>query len=489
MRPVLQMTPGRAGFAGPGGAAPFARGPVLAVAGVVGVLLLVTSGMGELWWDEMYFVVAGQHLDWGYADQPPLVPALAAGLDALGGGSFVVLRLPATLLAVATVVVTALIARELGGGRLAQGLAALTVATTALLPAAHWLTTYSVDPFWWLVITWLLVRWVRLNNGVELPNDRPLLVAGLVTAVALQTKFLVVLLWVAVGVSVLIFGPRRMLGRPQLWLGALISVAALVPGVLWQVEHGWPFLRFTESVATEAGGWQSVLANPLLHAGLAGTVLIVYALWRLARADELRAYRFVGLTFLGVVAIVAIMGGRSYYATGLYGVLFAVAAVELERNRRRWLPWVAWPGYILSAMGAVAWLIGVTFDTGVMTGPQTVQPAANAYHALPPEQQQKTVLMTNLYLGASAMHHYADELGLPPAYSPHRGYWHFGSPPETADSIIYVTTARDLRMFAPYFAQYQLLGSQGDLSMWLLTERTRPWSEIWPAVRSEKPIG
>lgn len=485
---ALQIAGERPAARSAGSLPPFAGWPVLLVASVAGVLLLVTSGIGELWWDEMYFVAAGRHPAWGYADQPPLIPLLAAGLDALGGGSMVLLRLPATLVAVGTVIVTALVARELGGGRLAQGLAALTSATT------HWLTTYGVDPFWWLLVMWLLVRWVRLNTGSGVPDDRLLLAAALVTGLALQTKFLIAVLWVAVGVSVLVCGPRRMLTRPQLWFGAPICAVTVIPGVLWQARNDWPFLRFTESIAAEsgsgtAGGWLSVLANPLFHGGLAGTVLIFYALWRLVRPGPLRPYRFVGLTFLGVVAIVLVTGGRSYYATGLYGVLIAVAAVELERHRRRWLAWVAWPGYVLSAWGAVAMLLGVTLYTGVLTGPQKFEPVARAYHALPAQQRPHTVLMTNLYLGASAMHSYADELDLPRAYSPHRGYWYLGAPPDTADQIIYVTTERDLRMFEPYFARYRLLGVDDGMSMWLLTDRTRPWSQIWPAVKSEKPIG
>lgn len=94
-----------------------AWGPVLAVAGVVGLALLIASRNYGYFFDEAYFVVAGRdHLAWGYFDQPALVPALAAAMNHLAPGSLIVLRLPATLAAIAGTILTALIARELGGG-------------------------------------------------------------------------------------------------------------------------------------------------------------------------------------------------------------------------------------------------------------------------------------------------------------------------------------------------------------------------------------
>jgi len=143
--------------------ASLARWPVLAVAAVVGLVLLLTSGRVGYFDDELYFLVAGRHVDWGYADQGPLVPLLARAMDTAFPGSLVGERLPTTVLTAVGVVVAALIARELGGRHRAQVLTAGLYAM-GTLPSGHQLTTAAVDVFVWTVTTWLLVRWVRLRD-------------------------------------------------------------------------------------------------------------------------------------------------------------------------------------------------------------------------------------------------------------------------------------------------------------------------------------
>src|SRR5580700_2121663 len=69
--------------------------------------------------DELYFIICGFHPAWGYVDQPPLVPLLAAGSQLFGHSLFLLRAIPA-LCAAASVYVTCLLALELGGGAFAQ---------------------------------------------------------------------------------------------------------------------------------------------------------------------------------------------------------------------------------------------------------------------------------------------------------------------------------------------------------------------------------
>src|SRR5437588_257357 len=111
-------------------------------------------------------------------------PALAALMDAIAPESQVVLRLPAVLATAAAVVIAGLIARELGGDARAQGLTAAAQGTGAWVSlAGHWLTPYALEPVQWLVLLWVLIRWIRLRD------DRLLLVIGAVAGVAALTKF------------------------------------------------------------------------------------------------------------------------------------------------------------------------------------------------------------------------------------------------------------------------------------------------------------
>jgi len=122
----------------------------------VAVELAVSARYGYVR-DELYFLSAGQHLAFGYVDQPPLTPLLARISAALTGNTLVGLRILPALALAALVVMTAAMSRRLGAGRTGQLLAALAAATCAeYLGAMHELTTTTPDLVFWAV-TLLLV--------------------------------------------------------------------------------------------------------------------------------------------------------------------------------------------------------------------------------------------------------------------------------------------------------------------------------------------
>jgi hypothetical protein len=468
---------------------PFARGPVLSIAAVVAVTQFAASIGGGYWFDEVYMLAIGRHhLDWGSADQPPLTPLLAALMDAIAPGSIVALRLPAVLATAAAVIVAALVARELGGDRRAQTLTAGAQATTLWITlAGHWLTPYTLEPVQWLVIGWFLVRWIRLRD------DRLLLALGATAGVAAQTKFQVLLLAAVLLLAVLVCGPRELLRRPLLWAGAGIGALIALPTLVWQAVNGWPQLQMSAVVASEAdalyGGRTGVAVLLIGSAGVAGTALLLYGLWVLLRADEMRPYRFLAATFVVLYVVFVVATGRPYYLGGLYGIVAAAGALGLQRRRergRRRLRWVAWPAYALSAAAAGGLLlfsattIAATSDDA---GEAIAQRAAAAYHGLPPGMREHTALMGQSYIVAAYLDGYSLQYGLPQAYSGNRGYGWFPPPPETADTVLFVGgDPGDLR---PYFADVRMLADGGqDASVWLCTGRQVAWAELWPQLRT-----
>ncbi len=478
-----------------------ARGPVLTLAAVVGVLLTAVSGRYGYFGDELYFIAAGHHLAWGYADQPPLLPLLALLADTVAPGSVEVLRIPATLATMAGLVLTALLARELGGGRRAQLIAAGAFAVSpTFLGTGHLLATSTLDPLMWIALTLLLVRWMRTRD------DRLLLAAGVVTAVALQVKFLVVAFWVVAVLAVLICGPREMLRRPALWGGGAIAVLTTVPTLIWQAQNGWPQLGMSKAVAAEsvyAGGMLGFLPLAFLGTGLlVGTVLAVHGEVRLLRDPALR---WLGVTALGVTAIFLVTGGRPYYIAGMFPLLWAVSAVRIEARRPslwwRWLP--TWPVYGLSALAVLGVLhvlpikpVAAHADQPLMIGnfqldeigwANTVPDIEAAVAALPPDVARTAVVVTGDYWTVSAVQHFAPQL---PAYSYHRGAAWFGTPPEDSGAVVFVGDPTEL---APAFASVRQVGAldndvrvnnltQGS-PIFLLEGRTVPWAQLWARVR------
>ena len=117
-------------------------------------------------------------------------------------------------------------------------------------------------------------------------------------------------------------------------------VLATLPNLLWQAHHGWPQLAMTQVIAKENlfGGRLTFLPLMLTTAGVGvGTALFCYGLWRLLRSPELRPYRFLGWTFVGLAVLFLVTGGRFYYVAGLVASLLAAGAVELQRRKpTRW---------------------------------------------------------------------------------------------------------------------------------------------------------
>ena len=235
------------GVLGPGAAASgVARRPLLVIAAAVTAVLVATSARYGYHRDELYFLVAGRHPDWGYPDQPPLTPLIAGLMDRLVPGSLVVLRLPSALAGGGIALVTGLLARELGGGRRAQVLAALFAAVSAVtLVTGHFVSTTTYDVLLSALLAWLVARAVRTGE------DWLLVPAGLVLGIGLLNKTLIGVFAGALVVALLLVGPRRVLRGGWVWVGLLVALVLGVPYLVWQALNGWPQVEMTRAIAAE----------------------------------------------------------------------------------------------------------------------------------------------------------------------------------------------------------------------------------------------
>lgn len=475
--------------------------PVLAVSAIVAAF---GASRYHLFGDELYFIAAGHHLSVSYADQGPILPLLALLGDALPGDSLVLFRLPSILITLVGILLSALIAREFGGGRFAQALTAGAYATsTFLLLQSSLLATNAIDTPLWVAITWLLVRWVRTRQ------DWLLFAAGVVTAIDMQVKWLIPVFWVCAIAASLIWGPRDLVRRPALWLGGAFTVVTMIPALIWQAQRGWPYLQLTDQVAAEsqyAGGRIAFVPIMLLTAGVLGCLLLLYGLYALLRSDRFRPYRFLAPAFILLVIVFIITAGRPYYPGGMLPVIIAAGAVAFEAVPKPRLRAAITAPLSVLAVGSIIVSLPLTPESeiaepksvmeagmqisvyGQFGWPELTRAVEQSIAELP-EGERPQAIVASSYWQAAALDYYGT--GLPPVYSPSRGYGFFGEPADSATTVLRVINsdaelqddmcdrARTLRRF-DHRIGFPTASTGVDIR---LCHPRAPWSALWPELR------
>jgi Dolichyl-phosphate-mannose-protein mannosyltransferase len=302
-------------------AAVFAVGPVLAVVALKCALELAVAGRYGWHRDELYYAVAGKHLQGGYVEFPPVTALVAAAARELFGWSLVGLRLFTVLASAGTVVVGALVARELGASRRAQTFAAVVIGLSPGMLATNLLfQPVAFDQLTTLVVLWLALR-LALGRG-----SWPLL--GLAVGIGLETKYtLAVVLVLLIG---LFFVWRRDVLRS--WgfpLAVAIAAVLLVPNLIWEAGHGWTsvhwFLNPPPSGSDESR--PQFIINVILLTAVAFPVAIAGV--RSLIRD--RALRPLGWTIVGTIAAYFVLGGKSYYTLPVLVFALSAGAIPLDR--------------------------------------------------------------------------------------------------------------------------------------------------------------
>jgi Dolichyl-phosphate-mannose-protein mannosyltransferase len=481
----------------------FATGPVLAIAGAVGLLLLVTSGRYGYHRDELYFVEAGRHLAWGYPDQPPLTPLLARLMDTIGPGSVTVLRLPSVVGAMLVVLLTAALAREFGGRAFAQVLAALAVGTGVYtLVVGHLLSTSSIDLLAWVTITWLVVRILRTGD------QRLWLAVGAVTGVGLLNKHLVLFLVIALlAGAVLVPAARKQLRSPWLWAGVLVALALWTPNLAWQATNDWPQLELAGDIREEydvTGERIAFVALQLVLFSPVAMLLAVFGLLRLWRDPKLAPYRLLAWAWLALLVLFFVTGGKGYYLGGLYPALIAAGALGVEqRVGERGGRKIGWLAAVI-----VAAIIGMPIALPVLPAgtlasspyagpaedaletvgwPEFAAAVQEAYDQVPAGRRESAIVFTGNYGEAGAVALYGRDGRLPPVASGHNGFGLWGPPAEDAGPVILVDAGGGWRdEFANCAEAATIDNGQGvdneeqGGTVWVCDGPRGGWQAAWP---------
>jgi hypothetical protein len=387
--------------------------------------------------DELYFIAASRHLDFGYVDYPPIVPLLAAADQAVAPGSLVALRFLAGLAGVIVLVLTALIARELGAGTRAQAWAAAALLLSPVFLGSNALFhTASFDQLAWAAALLIFARILRTGDVRMWP------VLGLVIGIGLETKHTMVALPVVLLVGLLVSPRHSMLLSGWPWLGAAVALLVFLPNLVWQATHDWISVQYVLSHRGHTDGpfaywWQQALIfiNPLfLVPGILGMI------------DLRRDARFNPLVYSAIAVLLTffVAGGKSYYAAPIYPVIYAAGAIWLDaklRSRFRVAafatPWVGVSLFLALALLPIPPVPTSTFADEI-GWPELAQQTAHVYDTLTPDQRAAAMILAHYYQEAAAIDFYGPSLGLPNAISPHLSYWYWAPPRMNPTTVVMI---------------------------------------------------
>lgn len=431
---------------------------VLALAAAKLLLHLLTNGRYGFFRDELYFIACGEHLDWGYVDHAPLVALAARASRALFGDSLQALRLLPAVAGALKVVLTGLLVRELGGGRLAALLACLSVIVAPVYLVSDTLFSMNAfEPLFWTGCA------LSAALAVTRAEPRWWLLFGALAGLGLQNKHSMLFFGAAVAAGLVLTPERRFLRSPWLWAGGAVALLIFLPNLLWEYKHDWATLELLRNVRTtgknvELAPLDFVLQQFLILLPLTAPVWLA-GLWFLLFDRAGRRWRLLGVAYLFVLGLMIALKGKNYYMQPVYPVLFAAGGVAWERwlgaTRARWLL-MAYAALLVAGGALFAPLalpvlapdsfiryqerLGVRPPKtevghagalpqhfGDMFGwPEMVEQAAGVYHSLPPEERARAAVYANNYGEAGAIDFYGPRHGLPPAISPHQNYFLWG---------------------------------------------------------------
>ena len=497
-------------------------GSLVAVVAAVKLLLHLYAGRHYGFFvDELYYLACGQHLAWGYVDQPPLIALIARIVRSLLGDSLPAIRLLPAMAGAAMVVLTGLIARELGGQRFAQGLAALAcLLAPGFLAMDHFLSMNAFEPLFWMGCAFLVMRIIRTGNL------RLWLWFGVLAGIGLENKHSMLIFGFGLLAGLLLTPQRRILATRWFWIGGAAAFLIFLPNLLWNIQHHFPFLELQENIRRSG---RNASLSPLdffaqeILAMLPLTLPIWLAgLWFLFFHRLGKTYRALGWAWLISAGLIVALNPRVYYLFPAFPLLFAAGAVICEgwlaSPRRRWLKPVWAAAMVL--MGALLTPLAIPvlpaetyirYVTALHLQPPPIETfklgplpqlfadqfgweemagkVAGVFNGLPPEVRAKTCVFGQNYGQAGAIDLFGPKYGLPRAISGHQNYFLWGPHGCTGESVIVMAGRQEsleqeyasVRKAAHVEHRYSMPYEHFDV--FYCQGLKRPVSEVWAQVK------
>jgi len=473
--------------------------------------------------DEFNYMSCGDHLQWGYVDQPPLIPFLIHLCRAVLGDSLRAIRFIPALASSLLVVQTAVLARELGGRRYALLLSAIcAVISPQYLSNGGLLGTNCLEPNLWMGCAYFVIL------AIKRANPRYWLWFGVVAGLGMEEKYSIAIFGLGIVAGLLLTEQRRVFLNKWIWLGGLAAFLIFLPNLLWNIHYDWPFVQLMRAIRADGRDvvWgpgafffqQTLVMSPLIAPiWLAGLFALLFS-------ARLRPYRVLGWSYVISYAIFFVLHGKNYYLTPVYPMLLAAGAVVIEvgisRPRLTWLKPVIAIVLIASGVHLAPVVVPVLSPEHFLAYAKTLPfklPVNEHFHAraalpqwysdqfgyeeiadaavvawnrIPAEERPDCGIFAQDYGQAGAIDFFDRKLGLPPALSGDRTYWLWGPGPYSGNCLIVLGDRKE--RLEQLFEHVDYVGTSA-LNPWALEpqvgvyicrgKKFESWAGLWPRLK------
>jgi len=340
---------------------------LFAIAAALALVHVLTNGRYGFHRDELQTLTDALHMEWGFVAYPPFTPFLEKIGMSIFGISLVGLRMFSVIAQSAAVIVTGLMARELGGARLAQVAAALAVTFAPLAMFEGTEFQYSsFDYLWWTLIAYFVIRLLKSDD------PRWCVAVGATLGFGFMTKYSIGFYLAGIIGGLALTQARKFLLSGWFWAGVTLTALICMPNVIWQVRHGLVslhFLQFIHARDVRQGRAQGFLTGQLWLC----TNVFSVPLWfgGLIAYFRDRKFRMLGWMYVIPLALFVVGKGRNYYLAGAYPMLMAMGGAAGERwvtGLARGWRWAV-EGVYFTGLTAYGLLLGAILVPVAASGP------------------------------------------------------------------------------------------------------------------------
>ncbi len=287
---------------------------------------IVVNPVYELHRDEFLHLDQANHLAFGFISVPPFTSLISKIILLLGGDIFWVRFFPA-LFGALTIIFVWMIVEALEGSLYSKILASSALLFSLLVRINILFQPNSFDILAWTIIFYLLVKYAQSEKS------KWLFYLSIIIALGFYNKYNLAFLIIGLLASLLLTTQKKIFSNISFWKAVLLAVILILPNIIWQVVNHFPVLehmKVLKATQLDNNSASGFLKSQVIYF-FGSLPLTIGAFIAFIFFKPFKKFRFVGLTFVLVMALFTILKAKDYYAIGLFPVLFAFGSVYYER--------------------------------------------------------------------------------------------------------------------------------------------------------------